>query len=141
MSAAFSGKRVDHPRTKFVFVPDGKHNFDVALDGDGSQVQHGSVQSNPSDGFSIDEDTEKVANSSSEANRKDPHEEGDDKHGGAVEIKAHLIHKENVEQFLLHLLRCRQKSDFLAFRQNVSLQFFLTTLGAARLLTSFSCPP
>jgi len=79
--------RVDHPRTGLGLVPDRKHNLDVPLDGDGCQVQHGSVESEPENGLAVEQHTQPVAKSSSQTDWKDFHEEGNDEHDGAVEIE------------------------------------------------------
>ena len=58
-------------------MPGRVDNLDIALDGDGGQIQHGPVQTDPQHGFTVEQDAQPVAASSAEAQWKYLEEECD----------------------------------------------------------------
>ena len=66
-------RRVYHPAVKFVLGPDRMHNFEVALESDGGQVDRGTRISNPNEVFANKKRAQQVSTETGEVYAADLH--------------------------------------------------------------------
>ena len=88
--------RVHHPVAQFVLAPDRMYDFQIALDGDAREVDHGTDDAGPDETFADDHRTEQEAGEAAEIHVADLHGVGDNDEQAAEQVESILIDDQGV---------------------------------------------